>query len=86
MAALSAEPVVLLDLNTLSADGTVALAIFDHDDGNLMAYGLSRAGRTGRIGRCATRTGQDFADEVHWVKFSSASWTKDNRGFSTAGA
>ncbi len=83
MAALDAEPVVLLDPNTLSTDGTVALAGYAiSDDGNLMAYGLSRAGSDWEDWKVRdVRTGQDLPDEVHWVKFSSASWTKDNRGF-----
>jgi prolyl oligopeptidase len=83
MAALDAEPVVLLDPNALSTDGTVALAGYSiSDDGNLMAYGLSRAGSDWEDWKVRdVRTGQDLPDEVHWVKFSSASWTKDNRGF-----
>lgn len=42
---LQAEPVCLLDPNTLSEDGTVALkdATFS-DDGKLMAYSLSSGG------------------------------------------
>ena len=27
------------------------------------------------------RTGQDLADEVHWMRFSNLSWTKDAKGF-----
>ena len=43
--ALGAEPRMLIDPNTLSADGTVALAGMDiTDDGNLMAYGVASAG------------------------------------------
>src|ERR1700742_2555777 len=42
---LDAEPPVLLDPNTLSTDGTVALSgISISDDGKLMAYGLAQAG------------------------------------------
>ena len=44
MAALDAEPALLLDPNKLSADGTVALKSYDiTEDGNLMAYALSAA-------------------------------------------
>jgi prolyl oligopeptidase len=83
MTALDAEPVLLLDPNKLSADGTVALADYRiSDDGSLMAYGLARAGSDWQDWKVRdVRTGQDLPDEVHWVKFSSASWTKDNRGF-----
>src|SRR5690606_24094985 len=42
---IEATPRVLLDPNTLSTDGTVALSSYAiSDDGNLLAYGLSRAG------------------------------------------
>ncbi len=83
MASLDAEPAVLLDPNTLSTDGTVALAGYTvSDDGNLLAYGLARAGSDWHEWRVRdVRTGKDLPDVVNWVKFSGASWTKDNRGF-----
>jgi prolyl oligopeptidase len=78
-----AEPVLLLDPNKLSADGTIALADYSvSDDGNLMAYGLSRAGSDWQDWKVRdVRTGNDLPDEIHWVKFSSVSWTRDTRGF-----
>ncbi len=81
--ALSAPPVVLLDPNKLSADGTVALAGYAlSDDGNLMAYGLSASGSDWEEWRVRdVRTGQDLPDVIKWVKFSGASWTKDGAGF-----
>jgi prolyl oligopeptidase len=83
MASLDAEPVMLLDPNTLSADGTVSLAgLGISDDGNLMAYGLAKAGSDWEDWKVRdTRTGKDLADEIHWVKFSGASWMKDGSGF-----
>src|SRR5581483_2837358 len=83
LGALDAEPVLLLDPNTLSADGTVSLANYRiSDDGNLMAYGLARAGSDWEEWRVRdVRTGRDLPDEIQWVKFSSASWTKDGKGF-----
>src|ERR1700754_4063166 len=43
--ALDAEPRVLFDPNTLSADGTVALSgTVVSDDGKLLAYGIAQAG------------------------------------------
>jgi prolyl oligopeptidase len=83
MPALSATPVLLLDPNTLSADGTVSLAGYAiSHDGNLLAYGLARAGSDWENWRVRdVRTGKDLPDEIHWVKFSAASWTKDNAGF-----
>ena len=74
---------VLFDPNTLSEDGTIALAgLSISDDGNWMAYGLSNAGSDWveyRVRNIAT--GEDNADHLKWIKFSGASWTKDNQGF-----
>jgi prolyl oligopeptidase len=80
---LDAKPKVLLDPNTLAADGTVALAGASiSDDGKLLAYGLQTAGSdwtTWKVRDIAT--GKDFDDKLEWVKFSDASWTKDGKGF-----
>jgi prolyl oligopeptidase len=80
---LDDEGEILLDPNSLSADGTVALSgLSISDDGQWMAYGLSTAGsdwveyRVRNIG-----TKEDTADHLQWIKFSGASWTKDNQGF-----
>jgi prolyl oligopeptidase len=79
---LNAEPRVLLDPNTLSADGTVALAgTAISDDGKLMAYGLATSGSDWNEWRVRDiDTGKDLSDDLKWVKFSGASWTKDNKG------
>jgi len=83
MTSLDAPPTVLLDPNKLSKDGTVALSgMAISDDGKLMAYGLSKAGsdwQEWKVRDIATAT--DLADDIQWVKFSGASWTKDGRGF-----
>ncbi|MBW4535612.1 MAG: prolyl oligopeptidase family serine peptidase [Pleurocapsa minor HA4230-MV1] len=80
---LDDEGEILLDPNSLSADGTVALSgLSISDDGQWMAYGLSTAGSDWveyRVKNIATR--QDTADHLQWIKFSGASWTKDNQGF-----
>jgi len=83
LTSLDATPAVLLDPNTLSADGTVALTAYEvSDDGNLMAYGLATAGSDWQEWKVRdVRTGQDLSDHIKWVKFSRASWTKDGRGF-----
>ncbi|MBK8571198.1 MAG: S9 family peptidase [Holophagaceae bacterium] len=74
---------VLLDPNTLSKDGTVALSgISLTEDGRLMAYSVSVAGsdwQTWKVRDVAT--GQDLADEIQWSKASGASWRKDGSGF-----
>ena len=83
LTSLEATPVVLLDPNKLSTDGTVALGGYAiSDDGNLMAYGLSASGSDWQEWKVRdVRTGQDLPDLVKWVKFSGASWTKDGKGF-----
>jgi prolyl oligopeptidase len=80
---LAAEPRVLLDPNTLSSDGTVALV--GHavsEDGKLLAYGTSASGSDWMEWRVRdVSTGKDLPDLIKWVKFSGASWTKDGKGF-----
>jgi prolyl oligopeptidase len=81
--ALNAEPRQLLDPNTLSSDGTVALggeAITD--DGKLMAYGTAASGSDWQEWHVRdVDTGKDLPDVIKWVKFSGASWSKDGKGF-----
>ena len=81
--ALDAPPRVLLDPNTLSADGTVSLKdTAPSEDGTLLVYGLSRAGSDWEEFRVRdTATGQDREDLIQWVKFSGATWMKDGSGF-----
>ena len=83
MSSLDAEPRELLDPNTLSTDGTVALAgLSISDDGRLMAYGLSASGSDWEEWKVRdVETGKDLGDDLKWVKFSGASWTKDGQGF-----
>jgi prolyl oligopeptidase len=80
---LSGEPHVLIDPNTLSKDGTVALnGMGITDDGKLMAYATSDAGSDWVTWHVKDiTTGKDLPDLVEWSKFSGASWTKDNSGF-----
>src|ERR1700730_13763883 len=71
---------VLLDPNTLSSDGTVALSgTAASDDGRSVAYSLSTSGSDWReIHVRDVNTTRDLPDTVKWVKFSSLSWTHDN--------
>jgi prolyl oligopeptidase len=80
---LPGETKPLLDPNTLSKDGTVALSGFDiTSDGKLIAYGLATAGSDWQQWKVRDiETGKDLSDDVQWVKFSSASWKKDGSGF-----
>jgi prolyl oligopeptidase len=80
---LPGEAKPLLDPNTLSKDGTVALSGVDiTDDGKLLAYGLSVAGSDWQEWKVRDiATGKDLTDDVKWVKFSNASWKHDGSGF-----
>ena len=80
---LDDEPRVLLDPNQLSEDGTVALSsIAIREDGNLMAYGISKSGSDWQEWKVRDiETGEDLEDHLQWIKFSGASWTKDGQGF-----
>ena len=80
---LNAEPRLLLDPNTLSSDGTVALAgTAISDDGKRMAYGTAASGSDWMEWHVRdVDTGKDLPDLIKWVKFSGASWTKDGKGF-----
>jgi prolyl oligopeptidase len=80
---LDAEPRTLLDPNTLSDDGTVSLGAWSpSDDGQRIAYSLSRSGVDWQEWRVRdVATGCDLDDLVKWSKFSGASWTKDGTGF-----
>jgi prolyl oligopeptidase len=80
---LDAEPRVLLDLNQLSEDGTIALSgLAISEDARLMAYGLATAGSDWNEWKVRDiETGEDLPDRIQWVKFSGASWTPDHQGF-----
>lgn len=74
---------VLLDPNTLAADGTVALnASEPSPDGRHLAYATTVSGSDWqeiRVRNVDTR--RDLPEQLKWVKFSDISWTRDNKGF-----
>jgi len=80
---LDGEPRVLLDPNTFSEDGTVAISgISITDDGLLAAYSITDAGSDWLKWHVRNvTTGEDLPDVVEWSKFSGASWLKDGSGF-----
>ena len=74
---------VLLDPNTLSTDGTVAVGtVHPSPDGRLLAYAVQGAGSDWITWRVRdVETGEDLPDRLEWSKFSGASWCKDASGF-----
>jgi prolyl oligopeptidase len=80
---LEAQPRVLIDPNTWSKDGTIALGEMGFsDDGKYLAYSRSEAGSDWSIWHVLEiATGRQLPDELRWTKFSNASWTKDGKGF-----
>jgi len=76
---ISGEPRVLLDPNTLSADGTVAVGNLSvSHDGKYMAYSLNKAGSDwAEFNVLDIATGKNLPDKIEWVKFSGASWQGD---------
>ncbi len=80
---LDSTPVVLLDPNSWSKDGTVALSgTAFSDDGRYVAYGVQKAGSDWNTWKVMEiESGKVLDDELNWVKFSGAEWTPDSRGF-----
>jgi prolyl oligopeptidase len=80
---LSDPPRPLIDPNTWSKDGTVALNAYSvSDEGRYIAYGVAEAGSDWVKWRIKEiESGQDLPDEIRWVKFNTPAWTKDSKGF-----
>ncbi|MEZ6127329.1 MAG: prolyl oligopeptidase family serine peptidase [Planctomycetaceae bacterium] len=80
---LDDEPEILIDPNTWSKDGTVALSGSEFsEDGRYCAYGIQDGGsdwRTWKIMEIESRKLLD--DELKWIKFSGIAWTPDSKGF-----
>jgi prolyl oligopeptidase len=76
---LDGEAGVLLDPNTLSDDGTVALSGTSFsNNGKYLAYTISRSGSDWReIYVIDLATGQHLDDHILWAKFSGAAWQGD---------
>jgi len=83
MDSLEGEPRVLIDPNTWSKDGTIALSgVVPSEDGKYLAYGVAEAGSDWTTWRVLDiASGKPIADELKWTKFTRPAWTKDSKGF-----
>jgi prolyl oligopeptidase len=83
MKTLADVPRLLLDPNTLAADGTVALAgLAVSPNGKFLAYSTAASGSDwNEIKVRDIDTGKDTDDLVKWVKFSNTAWLHDGSGF-----
>ena len=82
-ATLEAQPVLLIDPNTFSADGTVSMSVpVPSEDGRTVAYQVSKSGSDWQEIRVHdVGTGKQLSDRIQWVKFSGIAWAKDGSGF-----
>jgi prolyl oligopeptidase len=79
---LDAVPAVLLDPNTLSPDGSLALVGFGAShDGARVTYGLSSGGGDWQKWRVRdVGTGKDLPDELTNIKYYPPAFTRDGKG------
>jgi len=83
LADLDAEAELLIDPNTWSEDGTVALAsYFPSPDGKYVAFLVQDGGSDWRVGKVMNvETGEELTDRLDWLKFTGLSWAGDSSGF-----
>jgi prolyl oligopeptidase len=70
-----------LNTSSWSKDGFVEDQIFTNVNRSLFAYALSQCGSEwveARIRKVAT--GEDYPETLKWLKFTSLSFTNDNKG------
>lgn len=82
---LDAEPEVLLDPNSFSEDGTIALSNMSlSNNGQYLAYGISRGGSDWtEIVIMQIEDRSMLSDTVKWVKFSGISWFENGFYYSS---
>jgi prolyl oligopeptidase len=81
--AINGEDRVLVDVNKLSADGTVALDWwFVSEDGKYVAYGTSASGsEESTLHIIESATGKVLPDSIDRTRFASVAWMKDSSAF-----
>ncbi len=80
---LDADPRLLIDPNTWSDDGTVALAGYvPSNDGSHIAYLVQDGGSDWREAKVLdVASGETLDDRLEWLKFTGLSWAGDGSGF-----
>ena len=80
---LQSDSVIVIDPNSLSDDGTVALTNqVISKNGQLLAYGASSSGSDWqKIKIREIDSGIDYPEVILWCKFSSVAWQDDHQGF-----
>ncbi|SVB72060.1 uncharacterized protein METZ01_LOCUS224914, partial [marine metagenome] len=76
---LGGDEKIILDPNTFSKDGTIALSgIYFNGKGNLLGYAKSKGGSDWKEFYIHDlNTGEDLEDYLEWIKFSGMSWAGD---------
>jgi prolyl oligopeptidase len=76
-------PTALLDPNTFSEDGTIALMQQSYsEDGSLLAYSLAASGSDWQeIHILNIETGEHYEEILKWTRFPGIAWQEDSGGF-----
>ena len=80
---LDDEPKLLIDPNTWSDDGTIALAsYFPGPNGKFFAYLVQDGGSDWRQAKVMDlESGEVLDDQLEWLKFTNLAWAADGSGF-----
>lgn len=85
--AFSEDESVVLDPNTWSAEGTVALTQLSFSrDGQLLAYSTSTDGSSWQVIKIRDLARQkDYDEEIKWCRFQNIAWRRGKQGFYYSG-
>lgn len=80
---LTDEPILVIDPNKLSADGTVSIeSTAITKDGSFIAYSISVHGSDWKEVKILNiETGKEYPETLKWCKHTSIAWKYDNSGF-----
>ena len=80
---LKGSPEMVINPNTWSEDGTIAMDWWvPSDDGSLIAYGASMGGsEKSTLYIRDVSTGKDLSDTIPYTRYADIAWLKDNSGF-----